>query len=165
MKSYLSGNPELRLALNEDLVIGKGTTYGSVVLDDCNFHECVRLDEFEAQRTLHFVPPEGEFSVLNYRITADYRPPFKIFPAIEETAPYKIEIICMVRAEIPETQHAANVVIRIPLPRNTVSATCELSSGQVRSFPNEHIPTNISQRHTIQGITCTKIQINIRIIA
>ena len=24
MKSYLSGNPPLRLALNEDLVIGKG---------------------------------------------------------------------------------------------------------------------------------------------
>ena len=39
MKSYLSGNPELRLALNEDLVIGKGGAYGSVVLDDCNFHE------------------------------------------------------------------------------------------------------------------------------
>ena len=47
MKSYLSGNPELSLALNEDLVIGKGGNWGSVILDDCNFHECVRLDEFE----------------------------------------------------------------------------------------------------------------------
>jgi hypothetical protein len=26
MKSYLAGNPELRLALNEELVIGKGTS-------------------------------------------------------------------------------------------------------------------------------------------
>ena len=44
MKSFLSGNPELRLALNEDLVIGKenaGQGMG-VVLDDCNFHERVR---------------------------------------------------------------------------------------------------------------------------
>lgn len=57
MKSFLSGNPELRLALNEDLVIGKGGSYGSVILDDCNFHECVRLDEFESSRTLHFIPP------------------------------------------------------------------------------------------------------------
>jgi AP-4 complex subunit mu-1 len=57
MKSFLSGNPELRLALNEDLVIGKGSAYGSVVMDDCNFHECVRLDEFESSRTLHFLPP------------------------------------------------------------------------------------------------------------
>ena len=52
MKSYLSGNPELSLALNEDLVIGKGGNYGSVILDDCNFHECVRLDQFESQRIL-----------------------------------------------------------------------------------------------------------------
>ena len=84
MKSFLSGNPELRLALNEDLVIGKGSgTYGSVILDDCNFHECVHLDEFDSSRTLHFLPPDGEFSVLNYRITADFRPPFKIYPTLE----------------------------------------------------------------------------------
>merc|ERR1712217_404334 len=71
MKSYLSGNPELKLALNEDLVIGSGANasvpkYGSgnssITLDDCNFHECVRLDEFEETRTLHFIPPDGEFS-------------------------------------------------------------------------------------------------------
>ena len=113
MKSFLSGNPELRLALNEDLVIGnftwpiqlipsrlftgKGNGYGAVVLDDCNFHECVKLDEFESSRTLHFLPPEGEFAVLNYRVTGDFRCPFKIFPAIEETASHKLEVLCMIR--------------------------------------------------------------------
>ena len=65
MKSYLSGNPGLRLALNEDLVVGKGSAssrgpmYGGVVLDDCNFHECVNLDDFESTRTLALVPPDG----------------------------------------------------------------------------------------------------------
>ena len=51
MKSYLSGNPELKLALNEDIVIGKGQSsgYGAVVLDDCNFHECVDLSDFDDQ--------------------------------------------------------------------------------------------------------------------
>jgi len=44
MKSYLMGNPELRLALNEDMVIkgqpdGTHGGYGAVILDDCNFHE------------------------------------------------------------------------------------------------------------------------------
>lgn len=68
MKSYLSGNPGLRLALNEDLVVGKGgssgrgPSYGGVVLDDCNFHECVNLDDFEATRTLALVPPDGVLS-------------------------------------------------------------------------------------------------------
>lgn len=127
MKSFLSGNPELRVALNEDLVVGKGNGFGSVILDDCNFHECVRLDEFEKDRVLHFTPPEGEFSMLNYRITADFRPPFKIYPLIEEPAPYKMELSILIRAEIPDGNHGANVVVRIPMPRNTQIATPELS--------------------------------------
>ncbi len=76
MKSYLSGSPELCLALNEDLVVGKqgGTsTRGAVVWDDCNFHECVRLDDFETMKQLSFHPPDGEFTCLNYRITTDFR--------------------------------------------------------------------------------------------
>lgn len=127
MKSFLAGNPELRLALNEDLVIGKGGQYGSVVLDDCNFHECVHLDEFESGRTLHFLPPDGEFVVLNYRITADFRTPFRIFPSLEEAGPYKLEMVCMVRADIPEGNHGTNVQIRIPVPRATTGATTELA--------------------------------------
>lgn len=127
MKSFLSGNPELRLALNEDLVIGKGSAYGSVVMDDCNFHECVRLDEFEASRTLHFLPPDGEFTVLNYRITGDFRAPFRLFPSIEETGPYKLDVLCLVRAEIPEGNHGAGVVINIPVPRATASVAFEMS--------------------------------------
>jgi AP-4 complex subunit mu-1 len=129
MKSFLSGNPELRVALNEDLVIGKGGAYGSVVLDDCNFHDCVRLDEFESGRILHFTPPDGEFSMLNYRITADFRPPFKVYPLLEEPAPYKLELSLTIRAEIPELNHGANVVVRIPMPRNTVIAIPELSEN------------------------------------
>jgi AP-4 complex subunit mu-1 len=129
MKSYLSGNPELRLALNEDLVIGKGNGYGSVVLDDCIFHECVRLDEFDSTKTLHFVPPEGEFTVLNYRINGEFRMPFRVHAVIEEIAPYKVEVIVMIRSEIPEASHAANVIVKLPVPRNTVGCTCELSDS------------------------------------
>lgn len=129
MKSFLSGNPELRLALNEDLVIGKGGgSYGSVVFDDCNFHECVHLDEFESTRTLHFIPPDGEFSVLNYRITADFRYPFKIFPSIDETGPNKIELLILVRSDIPEGSHATNVAFKIPVPRSTIQATMEFNT-------------------------------------
>ncbi len=77
MKSYLSGRPELHLALNENLVVGKQggdtSTYGAVFLDDCNFHECVRLDDFETMKQLSFRPPDGEFTCLNYRITTNCR--------------------------------------------------------------------------------------------
>ena len=54
VKSYLSGNPAISLALNDNLAIGRregthaadyGHGYGSdvVMLDDCNFHQAVSL--------------------------------------------------------------------------------------------------------------------------
>jgi AP-4 complex subunit mu-1 len=117
MKSYLSGNPSLKLALNEDLVVGKSTGgarpllacfcshallaragggYGSVEVDDCNFHECVKLEDWESQRLLSLVPPDGEFVVMNYRITNEFRTPFRVFPLFELVSPTKVELIIKV---------------------------------------------------------------------
>jgi len=45
MKSYLHGNPALKLMLNDDVVVAGGTG-GKVVLDDFNFHESVNYSEF-----------------------------------------------------------------------------------------------------------------------
>lgn len=140
MKSFLSGNPELRLALNEDLVIGKGTAYGSVVLDDCIFHECVHLDEFESSRTLHFLPPDGEFAVLNYRVTTDFRVPFKIYPVIEENGQYKLDVTITVRAEIPDGNYGSNVAIRMAVPRCAVGAHVEFVS-EVAGSNAEYVAT------------------------
>ena len=74
MKSYLTGNPGLRLVLNDDLVVGKQNngSFGAVVLDDCAFHECVDTRDFDALKTLAINPPDGEFLVMNYRISGDY---------------------------------------------------------------------------------------------
>lgn len=131
MKSYLSGNPPLRIALNEDLVVGKGGggAYGAVVLDDCNFHECVNLDEFEGSKVLTLVPPDGEFVVMNYRITSDFRSPFRVFPVIEETSPYKVELVLKVRADIPDTNYGANVVVRFPVPRSSATVNTEVGTA------------------------------------
>jgi len=48
------------------------------------------LDEFETSRTLSFFPPDGEFALLNYRITGEFRAPFRIFPVVEEVSQYKV---------------------------------------------------------------------------
>jgi len=131
MKSYLAGSPELRLALNEDMVIGKDqSTYGSVQVDDINFNDCVNLSEFESARTLSFIPPDGEFVVMNYRMSGEYRAPFRIFPSIEDTAAKTFEISLMIRAEIPDNHFGANLAIEIPLPRSTVAANCTIANSR-----------------------------------
>lgn len=143
MKSYLTANPEIRLALNEDLGIGPNGTsgfgpeyggsggLGMVLLDDCNFHESVRLDDFDLDRTLTLVPPDGEFSVMNYRMTQEFKPPFKVYPMVEDAGPFKVEVVLKVRADFPASTNANSVVLRLPVPKSTVRVSCELEQGAV----------------------------------
>lgn len=60
IRSYLSENPPIKIKLNDDMVIGRrdspyggsayGETSGSVILDDCNFHESANLEKFDIDR-------------------------------------------------------------------------------------------------------------------
>lgn len=71
MKSFLSGMPELKLGLNDKLMFeatGRSTNrIKSVELEDIKFHQCVRLARFENDRTISFIPPDGEFELMSYR--------------------------------------------------------------------------------------------------
>ena len=35
-----------------------------IQIEDCSFHRCVQLGKFEADRTITFVPPDGEFELM-----------------------------------------------------------------------------------------------------
>ncbi|XP_047962882.1 AP-4 complex subunit mu isoform X2 [Salvia hispanica] len=141
MKSYLTGNPEIRLALNDDLHIGRGSVpsfgysgssgTGAVILDDCNFHESVHMDNFDIDRTLSLVPPDGEFPVMNYRITQEFKPPFTINTLIEEAGSLKAEVILKIRAEFPSSITANTILIEMPLPTYTTRVNFDLDRGIV----------------------------------
>lgn len=136
MKSYLSGNPGLRLALNEDLIVGRenathGYGAGGLVLDDCNFHETVNLDDFESGRTLALIPPDGEFVVMNYRINSEFRPPFRVSPTLEETSQYQLVLTLRVRADIPDKNHGTNVIIRFPVPKTASTVTPDVGTTEL----------------------------------
>ena len=74
MKSYLSGMPECKFGMNDKIVIekqGKGTAdetsksgKQSIAIDDCTFHQCVRLSKFDSERSISFIPPDGEFELM-----------------------------------------------------------------------------------------------------
>ncbi|XP_031498652.1 AP-4 complex subunit mu [Nymphaea colorata] len=141
MKSYLTGNPEIRLALNEELSIGRGGSsaygfggsagVGPVVLDDCNFHETVHLENFDLDRTLTLVPPDGEFSVMNYRMTQEFKPPFRVNAVIEEAGSFKAEVILKVRADFSPTITANTISVHMPLPTYTTRVSYELEPGAI----------------------------------
>jgi AP-4 complex subunit mu-1 len=140
MKSFLKGNPQLQLALNDDLVIEKSRNAYSLGLDDFNFHECVNASEFKDGKILSITPPDGEFVVMNYRIKGDYHTPFRIFPYVEEINQYKLEFSLKIKSLFPEKLFATNVLVKFSMPRTASGVNFDLQkkpSGQSAEF-KEH---------------------------
>eukprot|EP01045_Picozoa_sp_COSAG04_P029044 COSAG04_NODE_4667_length_1958_cov_4.517258_2_plen_416_part_00 len=169
LKSYLQGSPEIQLALNEDLIIGKSSQagYGRVALDDVNFHESCRMDTFERERVLLINPPDGEVTLMNYRIAENFAPPFKIFPFIDEQSANRIEVTIRLKAEFREPHFGSNVCARIPLPEKIGSVSAQLpvdAAGEsteykgpekcmywfIKKFPGVGNKENIAPEHSMR---------------
>jgi hypothetical protein len=48
---------------------GRTSKGKAVELEDVKFHQCVRLSRFENDRTISFIPPDGEFELMSYRLS------------------------------------------------------------------------------------------------
>jgi AP-1 complex subunit mu len=62
--------PDVGFIFKNDLIEKNplGTKNKGVELEDVKFHQCVRLSRFENDRTISFVPPDGEFELMSYRL-------------------------------------------------------------------------------------------------
>jgi len=135
MKSYLTGSPQLHLALNNELVISGGSQragYGMIELDNVNFHECVNVDKFESERMLVLEPPHGEFVLMNFHIGSmrhEGQIPFRVQPMLTALSEYKQELRLQIRAEFPDKFHGANVKVVFTVPKTSNGAVCELAQG------------------------------------
>lgn len=81
--------------------------------------------EFDGNRTLKIHPPDGEFIAMNYRITSDFEPPFRVVPVIEEISAYKLELTLKVKANFPKQVVAGYFNCSFPLPKSNSNVTFE----------------------------------------
>ncbi|CAK4156138.1 unnamed protein product [Aphanomyces euteiches] len=103
---------------------GQKRTQKEVEIDDCTFHRCVRLGKFDADRTITFIPPDGEFELMKYRVTENINLPFKIMPAYQEGSSTRMAVSLKIAATFSARLFATNLVIKIPVPQNT--ARCKI---------------------------------------
>lgn len=93
IKALLSGMPECKFGVNDKLlmknsgtadkpVTGRKPNDKGIQIDDIKFHQCVRLGKFDRDRSITFIPPDGVFDVMTYRISENINLPFKIVPVI-----------------------------------------------------------------------------------
>lgn len=101
LKCYLSGMPELRLGLNDKAMFettGRATKGKAVEMEDVKFHQCVRLSRFENDRTISFIPPDGEFELMSYRLNTQVKPLIWVESDVRSHSGSRIEFTLKVRA-------------------------------------------------------------------
>jgi len=67
MNCKLTGMPEVKLGINDKQLFdltGKRTRSRTITLDDMKFHQCVKLNRFDSERLILFIPPDGEFDLM-----------------------------------------------------------------------------------------------------
>jgi AP-1 complex subunit mu len=102
MRSTLSGMPELKLGLNDKVLFemtGKQSKSKLIELEDIKFHQCVRLNKFEQERLITFIPPDGEFSLMSYRLDTHVKPLIWVESVVENFTQSKIEFVVKARTQ------------------------------------------------------------------
>lgn len=111
---------------------------GSVTLEDCQFHQCVKLGKFDTDRIISFVPPDGEFELMRYRATENVNLPFRVHAIVNEIGKTKVEYQVAIRANYGTKLFATNVVVRVPTPLNTAGIQTRTSQGKAKYEPAEN---------------------------
>ena len=44
----------------------------AIAIDDCQFHQCVKLSKFETEHSISFIPPDGEFELMRWDISKNF---------------------------------------------------------------------------------------------
>eukprot|EP00850_Spirogloea_muscicola_P011049 SM000067S20326 [mRNA] locus=s67:344637:347406:- [translate_table: standard] len=117
--SRLSGVPEVTLAFTQPRL-----------LDDVAFHPCVRFRAWEADRRLSFVPPDGTFKLMTYRVRRlASAPPLYVKPQLrfEAGGDGHLSVIVGSRGTMGRKGAAAaaspdGIVVRVPFAHTAVVA-------------------------------------------
>ena len=139
MRSFLSGMPELKLGLNDKVLfeMQNRTTTGKLIeMEDIKFHQCVRLNKFESERHISFIPPDGEFDLMTYRLDAHVKPLIWADCVVENFTRSKIEYLIKTKTQFKAKSISNNVEIIIPVPPDDDSPVFKANTGTVRYVPD-----------------------------
>ena len=156
VKSRLSGMPDLKLGINDrgffskvtdsnasengnepPTVTSVGKKRPNVELEDLKFHQCVRLSKFENEKIITFIPPDGDFELMSYRLTTPVKPLIWCDVNVQVHSQSRIEIHCRAKAQIKKKTMANNVEILIPIPDDADTPSFKYSHGSIKWVPEK----------------------------
>lgn len=140
-KCHLSGKPDILLRLSNPLMF-----------DDVSFHQSVRYSRWEKEKVLSFVPPDGEFKLMDFRVAGNITLPFIIFPQIiYSDSGAKVLVKFGPKTNVVQ-KPIENIVITIPFSKQTSSSTLSANVGVVNfddktkvcTWTIDSIPQNVN---------------------
>ncbi|KAL7751793.1 AP-1 adaptor complex mu subunit Apm1 [Sorochytrium milnesiophthora] len=142
MRCYLSGMPELRLGLNDKVMFeNTGRSAGktkAIEMEDVKFHQCVRLSRFENDRTISFIPPDGDFELMSYRLGTQVKPLIWCEAIVENYSNTRIEYLIKAKAQFKRRSTANNVEICVPVPEDADTPKFKSTVGSVSYAPEKN---------------------------
>lgn len=140
MKCELSGMPHLKLGLNDKVffeVSGRTTRGRTIEMDDLKFHQCVDMNKFGTDRTIEFIPPDGSFELMSYRLNTQLKPLIWVEVGIESQSNTKIEYNVKAKSNYRSKSIAHNVEILIPVPNDLKNPVFKTLVGNVNYLPDQ----------------------------
>eukprot|EP01069_Polyplicarium_translucidae_P003469 Polyplicarium_translucidae@DN2318_c0_g1_i2.p1 len=143
VRCLLSGMPECKFGVNDKLVMNKlpqppkgvSSAARGISIDDVRFHQCVKLSKFDSERTVTFIPPDGTFELMSYRISENIQLPFRVLPVLQERGRTKLDFSLKAKTTFARNLYATNVAIKIPVPKNAAGATISSISEEEEEEP------------------------------
>ena len=71
-------------------------------MEDIKFHQCVRLARFENDRTISFIPPDGEFDLMSYRLNTHVKPLIWVEAVVEPHSHSRIEYMIKAKSQFKQ---------------------------------------------------------------
>jgi len=139
---HLSGMPELRLGINDKVQFeskqrykGGAISEKAVEMEDVKFHQCVRLARFDLDRVITFVPPDGEFELMSYRLNVNVKPLIWIECIPNPANKQRVEFIIKAKSQFKEQSIANNVKINVPVPKDASAPVFRCTAGSAKYTP------------------------------
>jgi len=118
--SKLTGMPDLTLTFNNPHI-----------LDDVSFHPCVRYARWDHDHIISFIPPDGQFKLMTYRVKGQLQMPIYVKPQISfNDSGGRVNV--MVGPKNTNNKPVETVVVTIPFPKSILSTNLTANIGSVQ---------------------------------
>lgn len=110
---------------------------GAPGIEDVSFHPCVRLDNFDTNRTITFIPPDQEFVLMRYRSVGNTQAPIRVEQSrVKDVSATRTEIDFKLVMDFPAHIIVKDLTVKIPCPENTANVKVRVNNGKAKFDPS-----------------------------